>query len=138
MPHGGTGKREMQNYENVKSYLSRVSHLPQSHRDPASIRRYIYRPLRNTINGAAPSPSLSSPPCFNHPGISLRLDDREFSKFVQLARIQLHTYSNVIPALPKNSSKRARLLRRINLCLDFAHAFHPALCIFPEFAGGLL
>jgi len=72
--------------------ISRVSHLPQYRiAGPASIRRCIYRPLRNTIDGAAPSLPLSSLLVSITWIISLRLDDREFSKFAQLARIQLHT-----------------------------------------------
>jgi hypothetical protein len=85
--------------------ISRVSHLPQSHRGaPHPIRRCIY-PLRNTIDGAAPS-LLPFLPRFNHPGISLRLDDREILE-IRRSRLLTCILSNVILALPKNSYKRA-------------------------------
>lgn len=118
--------------------LSRISHvspppLLQSHPPPEC----IYRPLRNTIDGAAPSR-------FNLPGISrLRLagflSRRPRIREIRSSARAQHTYRGVISALPKFLQVRAPVcginsaLTLHKLSLSLYLSFLPlALCMFPQ------
>lgn len=110
--------------------ISRVSHHPQSHRGPRIHLSVHLPPIEKHHRRCCAFPiPLFAPLPVSITRVSRCGQTTANSRNSLRARIPSRILSNVILALPKNSYERAPSSHRINLCLDFAHAFPPALHI---------